>query len=450
MYQFLKKLRAVTVLSLIFVCAGAVAQELALNPGIGPNGFPPLENACAGGEVYDDATFENGYSGNPATVTLFESVQQFTPTSYPATYNKVCVCMTSVGGATLDFEVEVRDDDGIGGSPGTLLGAVPISVNDIPGFPSARFYEVDISGLGLDVQDGNLWIGPRWDPAAFPSRFVCADETPATPLQPGFVNFNDGGWQATESLFGNYRATLVRALGGAQGEATFGVEKEFDDNNTAEVEVTLSCNTGLPLEQTTTISQGDPVNFVVGDFAVGTLDCEVTEDVPDGYTASYNDGTVSPDNCSWDDVLGGPLTCTITNALDQVEVDVTKEWIDANPEFNTQYVAGADWSCSNVAFGDDSGSLDFFGNLGSDSFFVFPDWETGTTCSISEVDLLESGVEVDDSDCQGLVVTPGSGASCTIVNTRLYEGIPTLSQYGLAVLALLMLGVGLVGFRRFI
>ncbi|MBT8060186.1 MAG: IPTL-CTERM sorting domain-containing protein [Gammaproteobacteria bacterium] len=30
-----------------------------------------------------------------------------------------------------------------------------------------------------------------------------------------------------------------------------------------------------------------------------------------------------------------------------------------------------------------------------------------------------------------------------------FEGIPTLSQWGMALMALLMLGVGLVGFRRF-
>jgi hypothetical protein len=30
------------------------------------------------------------------------------------------------------------------------------------------------------------------------------------------------------------------------------------------------------------------------------------------------------------------------------------------------------------------------------------------------------------------------------------EGIPTLSQYGLALMALLMLGIGFIGFRRFI
>lgn len=36
--------------------------------------------------------------------------------------------------------------------------------------------------------------------------------------------------------------------------ARFPVTKEFNDNSEAEVEVTLSCNTDLPLEQTTTIS----------------------------------------------------------------------------------------------------------------------------------------------------------------------------------------------------
>ena len=60
------------------------------------------------------------------------------------------------------------------------------------------------------------------------------------------------------------------------------------------------------------------------------------------------------------------------------------------------------------------------------------------------------GVISDDSDCQDLMIAPGVGAECTIENTRLYEGIPTLSQYGLALLALLMLAVGTVGFRRFV
>jgi hypothetical protein len=40
--------------------------------------------------------------------------------------------------------------------------------------------------------------------------------------------------------------------------------------------------------------------------------------------------------------------------------------------------------------------------------------------------------------------------TCTFTNTVFFEGIPTLSQYGLAVLVLLTLGVGFVGLRRFV
>jgi hypothetical protein len=39
--------------------------------------------------------------------------------------------------------------------------------------------------------------------------------------------------------------------------------------------------------------------------------------------------------------------------------------------------------------------------------------------------------------------------SCLITNTVFLEGIPTLGLYGAAILAVLLLGVGLVGFRRF-
>jgi hypothetical protein len=38
---------------------------------------------------------------------------------------------------------------------------------------------------------------------------------------------------------------------------------------------------------------------------------------------------------------------------------------------------------------------------------------------------------------------------CTIVNTVFFEGIPTLSQWGMAIMALLMLGVGFISVRRF-
>jgi hypothetical protein len=39
---------------------------------------------------------------------------------------------------------------------------------------------------------------------------------------------------------------------------------------------------------------------------------------------------------------------------------------------------------------------------------------------------------------------------CTIINTVFFEGVATLSQCGLAPMALLMLGIGFIGFRRFV
>ncbi len=295
--------------------------------------------------------------------------------------------------------------------------------------------------------DGTLGSGP-WAPPVSENG-VCVTGDGLQSLNDGvtYNPANDSGAGACQQDF----PFFILGQGEPVGPARFLVSKDFDDDNTGEVEVTLSCNTGLPLQQTTTISEGDPVNFVINDFEQGALNCTVTEGTPDGYTASYDDGDgVSAVNCSWVDLTAGQYTCAITNTLNQVEVEVTKVWIDENPQFNAQNVANADWSCSNVAFGPNDGLLQFEGNPGVDSFFVYPDWDTGTTCSVTEVILLESGIEVDDSDCQGIVVFPGVDGACTIFNTRLYEGIPTLSQYGLALLALLMLGVGFVAVRRFV
>jgi hypothetical protein len=77
---------------------------------------------------------------------------------------------------------------------------------------------------------------------------------------------------------------------------------------------------------------------------------------------------------------------------------------------------------------------------------VIPEFPS-SNCSVEEL-VSTSGVEVDNG-CTGIVVSLNQGASCLITNTVFFEGIPTLSQWGMAIMALLMLGVGLVGFRRF-
>ena len=88
-------------------------------------------------------------------------------------------------------------------------------------------------------------------------------------------------------------------------------------------------------------------------------------------------------------------------------------------------------------------------------------------CDLKE-EAKDSLVEIDMSDCvpedgkahkdrrdnevrvKDIPVESGDEIACEIVNTVFFEGIPTLNQYGMAILALLMLGVGFVGFRRFV
>jgi hypothetical protein len=69
-------------------------------------------------------------------------------------------------------------------------------------------------------------------------------------------------------------------------------------------------------------------------------------------------------------------------------------------------------------------------------------------CTVTEIQL-DSAAEGDDSDCANLPIGIAQGNSCTIYNTVFFEGIPALNRYGMLLLALLMLGVGVIGFRRF-
>ena len=67
-------------------------------------------------------------------------------------------------------------------------------------------------------------------------------------------------------------ANLSIPLNLVQG-ATFRVTKNFSDNGPGEVAVQLSCNAGLPLQQTFKLSDGEHVTFTVDQFEPGEVDC---------------------------------------------------------------------------------------------------------------------------------------------------------------------------------
>ena len=285
--------------------------------------------------------------------------------------------------------------------------------------------------------------------------------------------------------------------------ATIRVTKNFSQGNPdALAHVYLDCNTSIIPDDDEYFSDGESNVYVLKGFDNdGQLDCTITEDYVLGYWGRYacgDDGTVGGgggdrgDNagqCETDDDEfnedyertsagyceftgiedGDDWECVIRNRLMAVEIDVKKIWIDEHPEFNNSTYARAEMNCNRTApncfewFEDRKSGVKFedathkskdydlvwkkSGDI--DTYVLCPSYR-GTTCTLDE-QIRDSSVESeDDCDFTGeRTIFPGGHTSCTLTNTRIYEGIPTLSQYGQGVLALLMLGVGLIGFRRF-
>lgn len=255
--------------------------------------------------------------------------------------------------------------------------------------------------------------------------------------------------------------------------ARFLVTKDFTDDNPDPVDVTLRCNGGLPLEQSATIvdpagggSGFDSVTFSVRYIDSGAVDCEITEEpVPAGYAPTYTAalgvngvaGGITPPNgdaCGFTDIQTGAFECAISNEPGPVEITVYKEWIGDFEENGYVLEATADWTCYDVmsapdgTFGTIFGSLEFTGASPSDTIDgIYANPNGNSYCDVDEVQL-DGPIVSDDSDCRAVPVV--NGGECTITNSIFFEGIPTLSQTGLALMALLMLGVGLLGFRRLV
>jgi len=165
--------------------------------------------------IHDDGTVETGYQSGPGILGIF--ADKFTPASYPSIYTSVCLAFNRLcGGPTSErVEVVVFDDDGPGGSPGTELGAMQVTVDNIPIFPDSTpvWNSFDISSLNIVVNDGSVYIGARWTPPSFFDRvFLSSDENgPGDGDGYYFDNF-DNFWTPIRNFFPFYRAMFVRAV----------------------------------------------------------------------------------------------------------------------------------------------------------------------------------------------------------------------------------------------
>ncbi len=254
----------------------------------------------------------------------------------------------------------------------------------------------------------------------------------------------------------------------ASNNANFDVSKIYTDGNDAPVDVILTCNAGLPLMQTFSISPGNPVSAVVTNLGQEPARCEVTEGGdPGSYRPSFDNGTtVSTRSCVFDNVLGGlAYSCEITNSPATFDFVVDFKW-DVTAAEATGSVSFT-VSCVNVV---DATGVVITTPLVGPTFTAFAtvndafEWRgvgavndeensdgdpiNPTRCWADVVSVTDTTVEV--TGCDPFEVSPGEDeANCTMTASVFFEGIPVLSQRGLTLMALLMLGMGVVGLRRF-
>jgi len=260
------------------------------------------------------------------------------------------------------------------------------------------------------------------------------------------------------------------------GEVVFRVTKDFLDDNTDLVNVHISCNTGLPLDQDKEIgdvSFDEGVGFVVTSFEPGALNCEIYETpVPAGYEPMYEAGEgnlanaeqigATADACVFNGVTGGEFTCVVTNDPQPVAVTVNKYWEIFNPGNGNEFPLEAEvtlYCDAPIVDGSENQQTGYwfkeFDVLGDTTHteYVVPAYPSSRCWAVESNQTSYVEVLNDCGDSFGtaqMSVSVGHPAECTITNTVFFEGIPTLNRYGLALLVLLMLGVGFVGFRRFV
>ncbi len=257
--------------------------------------------------------------------------------------------------------------------------------------------------------------------------------------------------------------TATNATEVTTGRATFAVTKIFSDNNPGEVEVSIDCNTGLILDQSKMISAEDGVIFVVTEYSSGAMNCTITEDVPAGYAPEYDNGTViNAESCVFEAVESNQdFTCVITNTVQPVTIAIEKEWVyeGSTNAINEGYelvvecdaeIVDGDTFCGTekVALEIEPYSCIRLYGEGEQEFAVqvIPEYPS-SSCSVEEY-AYDGAVEISNG-CGNLSLSAGNGETCLITNTVFFEGIPVLDRRGLFLLSLLLLGLGMVAFRKF-
>ena len=263
---------------------------------------------------------------------------------------------------------------------------------------------VTLSCTDADIEDNTL-SAQEGDPAVFDLSNVGNNNTctAVEEVPSGYTHdnpFDCQNVQGDETEGGYfYSCEIVNSLDPII--ETFTVFKDFEDDNTDSVDVTLSCIGAEVAGNTLPASEGNPAEFtIVWDGVSESPTCSATESVPPGYTSDEDD-------CSSVEVFGEvPGSCTIINTpvITTASVVVRKVWTDENDA-----AVQVSLSCTDAEIRDST--------LTANPEAVFSLVNVGSNNQCTATETVPDGYIADESDCRRIAVGPDAAEFCNIINT---------------------------------
>lgn len=277
---------------------------------------------------------DNGYGWNAAAGTDPKYVDKFTPSTYPATFTTVCISMlTNTGLTSAPVKVVVFDDDGPGGAPGTELGRVNATANNITAALEQNFQAIDISEMGLEITDGSVYIGLEWDATAVSGLFIAADESSSA--NAGGYSYSSGEWTPIIEGFEDYKSMYVRAIEEQAGPPGIGCE---NPSNVSWLSVTPASGTIMDGDSQTVTVTGNATGMAPGTYEAlicvhsndpeyPRIDLTVTMEVTAQPPAIFSDGFEGDDPPPELEIVVGEINATV-DAGGDITYDFVTQTLD--------------------------------------------------------------------------------------------------------------------------
>lgn len=214
-----------------------------------------------------------------------------------------------------------------------------------------------------------------------------------------------------------------------------------------ELEVTFVCNSGNPSRLVTMIKTGLPFEWVVKEIGIKQTFCQIYADLPRGFSIEYSPSGDSPsksdeNGCQYADVVASQTNrCLLTVTQDHVQLTVYKKWVGATGD-------EGDVAVSLVCDGRPAEPQRFLNQGLPATWQITRIPPQGLNCAVSETP--DETFISDENDCSELILLPGRGDACTMVNTKVVKRIEMLNRYGKVIMILVMMSAGLIAVRRYV